>query len=143
MHEVANGLWGLKSTNSALPQKVTNFEYGIRQLELHIRGCPDSGDVSLTPQYLLVFLPEVRRDKHYSNVRSRPTHNSAQNLNQSSAYDDPELRNFAHRKFVETGAVQTDIEACVDLWHTTVGMHKTQQRSHNTDISKQSSQGHG
>jgi len=98
--------------------------------------------VSLAPQHLQIFLPEVRRDKHYSNVRSLPTRSSVQNLNQSSPYDDLELRNFAHRKFVQVGASQADIEACVDLRHTTMGMHKTEQHSHNTEISKQSSQGH-
>ena len=39
----------------------------------------------------------------------------------------------------QAGALQT---ACVDLWHTTMGMHKTEQHSHNTEISKQSTQGH-
>ena len=112
---------GVKEYKQCVTQKATNVEYGIRQLELHIRGCPHSGDVSLAPQYLQVFLPEVRRDKHYSNVHFRPTHSSVQNLNQSSAYDDLELRNFVHRKFVQTGALQTDIEACVDEWHTAMG----------------------
>ena len=26
----------------------------------------------------------------------------------------------------QAGALQTDIEACVDLWHTAMGMHKTE-----------------
>jgi len=40
----------------------------------------------------------------------------------------------------EAGALQTDIEAYVDLRHTTMGVHKTERHSHNTEISKQSSQ---
>ena len=42
----------------------------------------------------------------------------------------------------QAGALQTDIEACVDLWHIVVGMHKTEQHSHNTEISRKSTQEH-
>ena len=40
----------------------------------------------------------------------------------------------------QAGALQTDIEASVDLWHTTMRMHKTEQHSYNREISKQSTQ---
>jgi hypothetical protein len=42
----------------------------------------------------------------------------------------------------QAGALHTDIEACVDLWHTAVGMHETEQHSHNTEISKLSTREH-
>jgi len=46
------------------------------------------------------------------------------------------------QQLVYCGAIQTIIEARVDLWHTTMWMHKTEQHSYITEISKQSSQGY-
>jgi hypothetical protein len=37
-----------------------------------------------------------------------------------------------------TGALQTDTEARVDLWHPAMGMHETEKHRHNTETSKQS-----
>jgi len=42
----------------------------------------------------------------------------------------------------QAGALLTDFEACVDLWHTVMGMHKTKQHCYNTEIPKQSTQEH-
>jgi len=42
----------------------------------------------------------------------------------------------------QAGALQTDIEACVDLWHTIMGLHKTEQHCHNTEVQNKSTQGH-
>ena len=42
----------------------------------------------------------------------------------------------------QAGALQADFEACLDLWHTVMGMHKTGQHCCNTEIPKQSTQEH-
>jgi hypothetical protein len=34
------------------------------------------------------------------------------------------------------GALQTDTEARVDLWHPAMGMHETEKHRHNTETSK-------
>jgi hypothetical protein len=40
----------------------------------------------------------------------------------------------------QAGALQTNFEACVDLWHTVMVMHETEQHRRNTQISKHSTQ---
>jgi hypothetical protein len=40
------------------------------------------------------------------------------------------------------GALQTDFEACMDLWHTVMGMREHKQHCYNTEIPKQSTQEH-
>jgi hypothetical protein len=42
----------------------------------------------------------------------------------------------------QAGALQTDIEACVEIWQPAVGLQETEQPCHNTEISKQSTQKH-
>jgi hypothetical protein len=42
----------------------------------------------------------------------------------------------------QAGALQTDFEARLDLWHAVMGMHETEQHCYNTEIPKQSTQEH-
>ena len=42
----------------------------------------------------------------------------------------------------QAGALQTDFEALLDLWHTVMGMHETEQHCYNTEIPKQSTREH-
>jgi hypothetical protein len=36
----------------------------------------------------------------------------------------------------QAGALQADSDACVDLWHTVMWMHETEQHYYNTEIPK-------
>jgi hypothetical protein len=42
----------------------------------------------------------------------------------------------------QPGTVQTDLETSMDLWHSGMGVHKTEQHCYHPEISKQSTQGH-
>jgi hypothetical protein len=42
----------------------------------------------------------------------------------------------------EAGALQKNFEARLDLWHTVMGMHETEQHCYNIEIPKQSTQEH-